>query len=102
MTPDRFFRVDHPWGEVLILFHCPGCGYDHPFRVEGTAPVWGWNGDMVLGTFSPSLLCNQSHPASRCHSFVRDGRIQFLGDCWHNLKGQTVDVPPWEGGEVAP
>jgi hypothetical protein len=30
-----------------------------------------------------------------CHSFVVDGRIQFLGDCTHHLAGQTVDLPPW-------
>lgn len=28
-----------------------------------------------------------------CHSFVTDGRIQFLGDCTHALTGQTVDLP---------
>ena len=31
-----------------------------------------------------------------CHSFVTDGRIQFLGDCTHKLAGQTVDLPDWE------
>jgi len=30
-----------------------------------------------------------------CHSFVTDGRIQFLGDCTHTLAGQTVDLPDW-------
>jgi hypothetical protein len=30
-----------------------------------------------------------------CHSFVRDGQIQFLGDCTHALKGQTVERPEW-------
>ena len=30
-----------------------------------------------------------------CHSFVRDGRIQFLDDCSHELAGQTVDLPAW-------
>lgn len=30
-----------------------------------------------------------------CHSFVRDGRIQFLNDCTHALAGQTVDLPEW-------
>ena len=29
----------------------------------------------------------------RCHSFVTDGRIQFLSDCTHALAGQTVDLP---------
>jgi len=28
-----------------------------------------------------------------CHSFIRDGKIQFLGDCTHALAGQTVDLP---------
>ena len=30
-----------------------------------------------------------------CHSFVTDGRIQFLGDCTHKLAGQTVNIPEW-------
>lgn len=32
-------------------------------------------------------------PPSVCHSFVRDGRIQFLSDCTHKLANQTVDLP---------
>ncbi|WP_223630229.1 DUF6527 family protein [Pseudomonas atacamensis] len=32
-----------------------------------------------------------------CHSFVTDGRIQFLGDCTHGLAGQTVNLSDWEG-----
>lgn len=40
--------------------------------------------------------------AKRCHSFVTDGRIQFLGDCTHALAGQTVDLPAWPGGYGAP
>lgn len=28
-----------------------------------------------------------------CHSFVREGRIEFLSDCTHELAGQTVDLP---------
>jgi hypothetical protein len=31
-----------------------------------------------------------------CHSFITDGRIQFLGDCTHRLAGQTVPIPDWE------
>jgi hypothetical protein len=30
-----------------------------------------------------------------CHSFVTDGRIRYLGDCTHDLKGQTIDLPEW-------
>lgn len=32
--------------------------------------------------------------APRCHSFVRDGKIEFLNDSTHSLAGQTVDLPP--------
>lgn len=31
-----------------------------------------------------------------CHSFVTDGRIQYLGDCTHALAGQTIDLPDWD------
>jgi hypothetical protein len=31
-----------------------------------------------------------------CHSFVTDGKIQFLGDCTHALAGQTVELPEQE------
>ncbi len=34
-------------------------------------------------------------PPAVCHTFVTDGRIQFLGDCTHVMAGQTVDLPVW-------
>jgi hypothetical protein len=55
-------------------------------------PVWGFNGDCDKPTISPSLLC-KSHIT--CHSFIVDGKIQFLSDCTHKLAGQTVDIPDW-------
>jgi|ERR1035441_8050843 hypothetical protein len=82
-------------------FHCPGCQNDHAFTVGPACAGWGdarwtWNGSFDKPTFQPSLLCNGPDPASRCHSFVTDGRIKFLGDCYHELKDQTVDLPDWE------
>lgn len=83
--------------EVLLCFHCPGCKYGHSFRIKGpSGPVWDWNGSMEKPTFSPSLLVWRDSNEKRCHSFVRDGQIQFLGDCWHELKNQTVPLPPVE------
>lgn len=82
--------------EVLLCFHCPGCKYGHSFRIKGQGPVWDWNGSLEKPTFSPSLLVWQSRPEARCHSFVRDGNIEFLGDCFHELKNQTVPLPPVE------
>lgn len=66
---------------------CPGCGNWHAF--DGR---WSFNGDFERPTFSPSMLVNQHDPGSRCHSFVTDGRIQFLSDCFHQYAGQTLDL----------
>ncbi len=91
--PDKIYDMGpSASGGRNYVFHCPGCGYGHPFDV----PRWTWNGSFDKPTFQPSLLCNRDHPASRCHSFVTDGRIQFLDDCWHLLAGKTVDLPDWD------
>lgn len=104
-----------------MVFHCPGCEGGHAVRVAGDHPVWGWNGSLDAPTFTPSILLrsghyyterpsetcwctyNAEHPedpapfrCTVCHSFVTDGKIQFLGDCTHNLAGQTVELPEWE------
>lgn len=37
-------------------------------------------------------------PPYVCHCFIRNGMIEFLTDCTHNLAGQTVpmvDLPEW-------
>jgi hypothetical protein len=38
-----------------------------------------------------------AHPVygERCHVFITNGQIQFLDDCTHALKGQTVPIPAW-------
>lgn len=86
-----------PRGGRLVCFHCPGCGYGHSFEIEApNGRGWTWNGSVEKPTFKPSLLCNPDSPPHRCHSFVTDGQIQFLSDCHHELKGQTVPIPEWE------
>lgn len=95
---DVVFNVKNQDGEReegLLLFWCPGCQRCHPFHVAPHPKAkWTWNGDRVKPTFSPSLLCAASDPSRRCHSFVRNGQIQFLSDCAHELAGQTVDLIP--------
>lgn len=93
----------------MLLFQCPGCGCSHGvWTGDGPGPRWTWNGNIERPTFTPSILV--TYPANpnakedfkewrterRCHSFVTDGRIQFLGDCTYALAGQTVDLPEWE------
>lgn len=89
-----------------VHFWCPGCDDAHGVVVE-TPEAWGFNGDLERPTFTPSVLVRYGHlPAGGpmgtdpvCHSFVTDGRIQFLGDSTHALAGQTVDLPEWPHGE---
>ena len=79
------------------LFHCPGCGYPHWVRTKGPGPLWTvtFNGDVDRPTVMPSLLVQPNQP-QQCHSFIRDGQIQFLDDSHHGLAGQTVELPEWE------
>jgi hypothetical protein len=92
-----------------IGFWCPGCDDDHVINVSGVGrPNWTYNGNPEAPTFTPSILVTYNGsdagqtdedgfraPPAVCHSFVTDGRIQFLGDCTHALAGQTVNIPEW-------
>lgn len=102
-----------------VAFMCPGCQELHQVSIgQGAGPRWGFNGEYDRPTFTPSVLVRghllardergkwtgewvrdaSGNPvASVCHSFVRDGQIQFLGDCTHALVGQTVELPSMEG-----
>ncbi|RVK96164.1 ammonia monooxygenase [Sinorhizobium meliloti] len=82
-----------------LMFWCPGCDGAHQVGVgDGPGPRWGYNGNPDAPTFTPSILVEGSMRKGpiRCHSFVTEGRIQFLADCNHALAGQTVEIPDWE------
>lgn len=96
---------DNPTNERVIFF-CPGCKCGHHVTTKlkncAQGPLWSWNGSLDAPTFSPSVLVTTSLPQGRglpdvprgtCHSFVTDGKIQFLGDCTHELAGKTVPLP---------
>ena len=96
-------------------FMCPGCG-----EIHQPSTSWKFTGSLDLPTLAPSVLVtsgcyvdgdkencwcsynaeqrSKGEPESgfvcgRCHSFVRDGKIQFLNDSTHKLAGQTVELP---------
>jgi hypothetical protein len=85
---------------------CPGCQEMHVFytrRSAGTGANWRWDGRVDKPTFMPSMIVSHGAvvdddgtvalPEERCHYFLANGMIQFLGDCTHNLAGQTVPLP---------
>lgn len=109
--------VEFGEGRIGRSFWCPGCNQAHPIPTQG-ANAWGFNGNDAAPTFTPSILVRQGHYVSGhdgeqcycnwdrkdqeefadlkcgiCHSFVTDGQIKFLGDCTHQLAGQTVPLP---------
>lgn len=81
----------HRVKENFWLFECPGCGCCHKIEF----PTWQFNGDLEKPTVRPSILVTGGEKGIRCHSFVTDGKIQFLDDCTHALKNQTVEIPDW-------
>lgn len=81
---------------------CPGHAvHVRPYQNELGAS-WEFNGSLEKPTFSPSLLSRYDLTTGGvkiCHSFVRDGKIQFLSDCTHELAGQTVEMLDMEDEE---
>ena len=88
----------------FLRFHCPGCNCSHRIKINGDYK-WDWNGDLVKPTVAPSILVRGTEPVTDeeigrimqgevieprpliCHSYVREGQIEFLGDCTHQLAG---------------
>lgn len=68
-----------------------------PVMIGGTRAGtgnWTWNGSVDSPTVKPSILTRggRADKEIRCHTFVNDGMVQFLGDCTHELAGQTVPL----------
>lgn len=103
--------------EDTVAFMCPGCEELHVIKIgNGRGPRWGFDGDTERPTFNPSIRVSTGHyvigehagkwcdrsggtdpcECNRCHSFVRDGRIEFLSDSTHALAGRTVELPAME------
>lgn len=90
------------------------CEGEHPPAVCPDPDSCGETGHLILNEDGTSHRIDQPEPAERilghntphtrdpawggCHSFIRDGHWQFLGDCAHALANQTVPmvpVPDW-------
>lgn len=81
-------------------FWCPGCECGHWFQTSGgpKEPVWTFNGDRFdQPTVRPSIITKGGKHGSNhvCHFFIESGKIRFLNDCTHKLKGQTVPMEPF-------
>lgn len=70
------------------LFWCPGCDEYHQVPDDGR---WTFNGNYDMPTFTPSIVTHISE-GKVCHIFIRDGRIEYLGDCHHSMANSIVDM----------
>jgi hypothetical protein len=82
-----------------LVFICPGCkDFGHtglhmlPINTTETNPAWDFDGNLEKPTVNPSILTGKDSDQV-CHSFLRDGVFEFLGDCTHSLANQHVDIP---------
>lgn len=106
-------------GDVVynsLWFNCPGCEefggsglHMLPVNSTRTSPAWEWDGNIEAPTLSPSILTRtyrcegEARVDLVCHSYLKAGVIEFLGDCTHSLAGQHVplpDLPDWFRREV--
>lgn len=106
---------DHGDTYEALVFWCPGCeappdpndghrsGGLHMLPVNTTlkSPSWDWDGNLEAPTLSPSILTRAKYYTGPdtpkrefvCHSFLRAGVFEFLGDCTHQYVGQHVQIP---------
>lgn len=108
-------RHDAFGNHIGYYFMCPACNEKHALGLS-----WQFNGVYEAPTFYPSVLVtgvkaiNDKHgnwtgeyvrdeagkPVKmRCHSYITDGRIAYLSDCYHQYAGQTLNLPDIEPAE---
>ncbi len=92
-------EVQNSPGQYMMF--CPGCESGHSVWTEApnahNGAKWGFDGNMEKPTFTPSLLVRWGDEKGDhvCHSFIKNGVWEFLGDCTHKLAGQKVEMIPF-------
>jgi len=93
-----------------LMFYCLRCEMHHGLIIrdvdesrltekdkkqyeKNKKPKWSFNGNFELPTFTPSINVLDEEDNTICHSFIKDGKIQYLPDCKHSLAGKTINLP---------
>ncbi|OFY87840.1 MAG: hypothetical protein A3F72_02925 [Bacteroidetes bacterium RIFCSPLOWO2_12_FULL_35_15] len=108
MAKVKLYDKDHG----TYYFRCPA-GHDHYINTivpNQQNAQWGFNGDVNNPTFTPSInekagrfvdvnvkgneewLSNPEN-SYHCHFIITNGKIKFCGDCSHELKNLTIELP---------
>lgn len=91
-----------------LHYKCPACGWHSiPVKIGGKSDqYWEWNGDLIKPTISPSVkhfhngYPIEDIPPFCCHYFLKNGVIEFCGDCTHNLSGQKIPLESYTEAEL--
>lgn len=79
-------KLTHTDSTVRYYYWCPGCQSNHAL-----SEAWNFNNNFESPTFSPSVLATDGQ-GLRCHHYVRAGHIEYLSDCTHDLRDQTIPM----------
>jgi hypothetical protein len=94
----KFKYLKHIPGDPDYVFECPGCECHHGIWTSGrnqNKAIWQFNGDLNKPTVSPSIRVRFHHKEKGnivCHSFIKNGVIEFCKDSTHALAGKTVEL----------
>lgn len=108
----------------VYMHWCPACKCQHFFYTNGGnegKPSWGFNGNLESPSFSPSMHIHYDEPTmddseldrlmklretdksivvpsvriTTCHYYLTAGKLIYMTDCPHELRGHTVDLPDY-------
>jgi len=102
MGSTKFKKTSEGYG-----FWCEGCKLPHFIAVdipnEVTNAQWDVSWNLGEPTAKPSILVTfpwGDPPVNNvCHSYITEGKIEYLTDCTHHLAGQTIELPNFKWSE---
>lgn len=84
-----------------IWHFCPACNEIHRYAVGepfNNGAKWKYDEKHESPTLTPSMniVVGPDDDGRRfiCHYWIKAGRIEYLQDCTHALRGLTVPLPP--------
>ncbi len=96
--------IDQGVNKRYHFYWCYGCDSLHFVAINPDKNTigagWDFSGTLENPIYSPSQLIRYEYgPAEErkthiCHTFIKDGMIQYLGDCTHEFRNQTIPMSP--------
>lgn len=85
---DKYFQKTD---DGRLLFYCPGCKFHHVLD-DRWSLVWKNKKPRIAPSLLVTYPYGEKQEERRCHLFIKNGNIEYLNDCTHELKGKTVPM----------